>query len=186
MMVTDRAQLSRKLTFRSAAASDEGVLVEMLYRAVFVAPGTAPPPRSIVAQPQLARYVSGWGRPGDDGEIAAAPTGEPIGAAWLRLWSTDDQGYGFVDVHTPELSMAVRPEFRGQGIGSLLLQRILLRADRTHESVSLSVSLQNPAVRLYEKFGFERLFSDGTSMTMRRMRAASGSKSGARGPTMRP
>jgi ribosomal-protein-alanine N-acetyltransferase len=53
--------------------------------------------------------------------IAGWSTGDPIGAAWLRLWSKDEQGYGFVDVHTPELSMAVRPEFRGQGIGTLLL-----------------------------------------------------------------
>jgi ribosomal-protein-alanine N-acetyltransferase len=121
MTDTDRAHLSRNLTLRIAAASDEGVFVEMLYLAVFVAPGTAPPQRSIVAQPGLARYGRGWGRPGDDGVIAGWSTGDPIGAAWLRLWSKDEQGYGFVDVHTPELSMAVRPEFRGQGIGTLLL-----------------------------------------------------------------
>ena len=171
MIDPDRAQTSGNLAFRIAAASDADVLVEMLYLAVFVGPGTAPPPRSIVAQPELARYVGGWGRPGDDGVIAALPTGDPIGAAWLRLWSTDDQGYGFVDVQTPELSMAVRSEFRGQGIGTLLLRRILDRADCIHESVSLSVSLQNPAVHLYEKFGFVKLFGDGTSTTMRRMRA---------------
>ena len=163
--------MSKDFTFRIAATNDEGVLVDMLYFAVFVAPGTARPPRSILAQPELARYVRGWGRPGDDGIVAVGPTGDPIGAAWLRLWSKDEQGYGFVDVHTPELSMAVRPEFRGKGIGTLLLQQILHRADQIHESVSLSVSLQNPAVRLYEKVGFAKLFNDGTSMTMRRMRA---------------
>ena len=171
MKESDRARLSRRVTIRVAVAADECVLLEMLYHAVFVAPGTAPPERSIVAQPEMARYVRGWGRPGDDGVIAALPTGDSIGAAWVRLWSEDEQGYGFVDLHTPELSMAVRPEFRGQGIGTLLLQRILHRADHIHESVSLSVSVQNPAVRLYERFGFVKLFNDGTSMTMRRMRA---------------
>ena len=170
MTGTDRTQLLSNLTFRVAAASDEDVLREMLYLAVFVAPGTPPPPPSIIAQPEVARYVRGWGRPGDDGVIAALPTGEPIGAAWLRLWSVDDHGYGFVGAQTPELSMAVRSEFRGQGIGTLLLQRILDRGDRIHESVSLSVSLQNPAVQLYEKFGFVKAFSEGTSMTMKRMR----------------
>ena len=174
MTDTDRTHLSRNLAFRIAAAGDEGVLVEMLYLAVFVAPGTAAPPRSIVAQPELRRYVGGWGRPGDDGVIASSPTGDSMGAAWVRLWSRDEQGYGFVDVRTPELSVAVRPEFRGQGIGTLLLQQILHRADHIHESVSLSVSLQNPAVRLYERFGFARLFDDGTSMIMRRMRASRG------------
>jgi ribosomal protein S18 acetylase RimI-like enzyme len=141
----------------------------MLYLAVFVPPGAAPPPPSIVAQPQLARYVRGWGRPGDDGIIAVSSAGDHIGAAWVRVWSDDEQGYGFVDVQTPELSVAVRPECRGQGIGTQLLRRILCRADLIYGSVSLSVSLLNPAVRLYERLGFAALSTDGTSMTMRRM-----------------
>jgi GNAT superfamily N-acetyltransferase len=166
--------LSRGPTFRIATATDEDVLVGMLYLAVFVSPGVAPPQRSIVSRPELARYVRGWGRPGDDGIIASGPTGDPVGAAWLRLWTRDEPGYGFVDLQTPELSMAVRPELRGRGIGTRLLQRLLDRADRLHEAVSLSVSLQNPAVRLYKRFGFVPLFDDGTSMTMRRMRAVTG------------
>jgi ribosomal protein S18 acetylase RimI-like enzyme len=170
MLDAGRAQLLNQLTFRNTEPSDEPILRDMLYLAVFVAPGTAAPDRSVVAQPELARYVRHWGRAGDDGIIVVASDGQPVGAAWVRLCPEDDRGYGFVDVHTPELTLAVRPEFRGCGIGTQLLRRMLHRADQLYEQVSLSVSLQNPAVRLYERLGFEMTSGDGVSMTMRRVR----------------
>ena len=158
------------VTFRLAEPCDEPVLRDMLYFAVFVPPGSPRPDYSIVAHPAVARYVSGWGRRGDDGIIAIASNGDPIGAAWLRLWSEHDHGYGFIDAFTPELCVAVRPEFRGIGFGTELLRRLLQRADESHDSVSLSVSLQNPAVRLYERLGFVSVAVAGASKTMRRTR----------------
>ena len=150
----------------------------MLYLAVFVPPGCPPPDRSVVAQPALARYVHGWGRRGDEGTIAIASNGHPIGAAWLRLWSEQDHGYGFIDALTPELSVAVRAEARGRGIGTELLQRLLQRADQSYDGVSLSVSVQNPAVRLYERLGFRAVALDGTSMTMVRTSRADAQRGG--------
>ena len=142
----------------------------MLYLAVFVPPGGPAPDYSVVEQPALARYVSGWGRPGDDGVIAFVD-GHVVGAAWLRVWSEQDCGYGFVDVLTPELSIAVRPDFRRRGIGTQLLRRLLRRADESYDSVSLSVSVENPATRLYERVGFTSVTVAGTSVTMRRHRS---------------
>ena len=160
------------LRFRLAEPQDEPILRDMLYLAVFIPPGSPLPDYSVVAQPELARYVSGWGRRGDDGIIAVASSGEPIGAVWLRLWSEHDHGYGFINALTPELSVAVRPEARGRGIGTRLLRRLLQRADESYEEVSLSVSVENPAVRLYERFGFRSVVIDGASMTMARARPA--------------
>ena len=157
-------------TLRLAATGDEPVLRDMLYFAVFVPPGSPPPDYSVVAQPAVARYVNGWGRRGDDGIIAVASNGEPIGAAWLRLWPEHDRGYGFIDAFTPELCVAVRPEVRGGGIGTQLLRRLLQRADESHDCMSLSVSVQNPAVRLYERLGFASVAVVGASRTMRRVR----------------
>ena len=156
------------MLFRIAEPTDEPVLREMLYEAVFVPPGATPPPRSIVMEPELYRYVSDWGRPGDDGIIAVALGGAAIGAAWLRLWPGDDRGYGFIDTRTPELSVAVRPEARAGGIGTELLRRLLQRADASYDRVSLSVSVLNPAVRLYERLGFRSVSVAGTSMIMER------------------
>ena len=159
------------LAFRPAERCDEAVLRDMLYLAVFVPPGNPPAHYSVVEQPELARYVSGWGRRGDDGIIAVASNDEPIGAAWLRLWAEHDHGYGFIDTLTPELSMAVRPEVRGCGIGTELLRLLLQRADESYDRVALSVSPQNPAVRLYERLGFRAVAVDGGSMTMTRIKS---------------
>ncbi len=92
-------------------------------------------------------------RSGDLGFVAEVD-GEPVGAAWLRRWSSDERGYGFVDEATPELSMALLPKYRGRGIGTALLRRLLQEAASAFEAVSLSVSASNAAFRLYERHGF--------------------------------
>ena len=158
------------VVFRVAGRDDEPVLRGMLYLALFVPPGAAAPDHSVVEQPELARYVSGWGRRGDVGIIAVGANGDSLGAAWLRLWSELDRGYGFIDMQTPELSVAVRPEARGAGVGTQLLRRLLQRADESYDRVSLSVSLLNPAVRLYERLGFAPVTIASASMIMVRTR----------------
>jgi GNAT superfamily N-acetyltransferase len=166
----DNHSLLSNVTFRLATAHDEPILRDMLYLAVFVPPGGPPPDHSVVAQPEVALYVRGWGRIGDDGIIALESSGAHIGAAWLRLWSEHDHGYGFIDTRTPELSVAVRPDVRRCGIGTELLQRLLQRADEWYDSVSLSVSVENPAVQLYQRLGFVSVTVNGASFTMRRSR----------------
>lgn len=67
-------------------------------------------------RPELACYVEGWGRYGDDAVLAVdEPTGADLGAAWLRLWPGPETGYGFVDRATPELAIAVKVEHRVSG-----------------------------------------------------------------------
>ena len=95
-----------------------------------------------------------------------AGSGEPVGAAWLRLLAGDESGYGYVDDETPELGMAVLHEYRGRGVGSDLLVRLLKSAGAVYRSVCLSVSIDNPALRLYERAGFERVCECGASLTM--------------------
>ena len=164
------------LTFRRTRPHDQPILRDMLYHAVFVPAGFAAPDRAVLAQPALLRYVRDWGRQGDDGIITFSPDGEPIGAVWLRVWSEHDHGYGFIDTSTPELSVAVRPESRGCGIGTELLRRLLQRADESYSRVSLSVSLRNPAVRLYGRFGFRSVGADGTTLIMVRNGTMRGSE----------
>lgn len=144
---------------------------DYLYLAIYVPEGEAPPPRSVLEYPDIARYVEGWGRAGDLGLVAREPSnGRDVGAAWLRLWRRNDAGYGFVDEDTPELSMAVRPDWRGKGIGARLLSGLLCLADAEYEAVSLSVSDGNPARRLYERAGFVAVATTGDSTTMVRHR----------------
>jgi len=147
---------------RVAGAADVDVLRAMLYEAFTWRPGVAAPPAEVVARPEVAKYVDGWGRPGDLGVVADDDTG----AAWIRLFTHDDHGYGFVAPHVPELSIGVAKEARGRGVGTALLEELLSRAGDT--PVSLSVETDNPAVRLYERFGFVRVGYVGTSWTMQR------------------
>ena len=93
---------------------------------------------------------------------------QPIGAAWLRLLVGDDGGYGHVDDATPELSIAVLSEYRGRGIGTRLLTRLLQLASEHYAAVSLSVAQNNPALLLYGRLGFDIVGTSGVSLTMRK------------------
>lgn len=126
----------------------------MLYHAIFVPEGEERPSPEIVQQPELARYVRGWGRPTDLGFKAMTAKGEPIGAAWLRLLTGDQRGYGYISDSIPELTIALLPEYRGQGIGTRLLEALVAAASQKSDAISLSVSAENPAIQLYARLGF--------------------------------
>lgn len=58
--------------------------------------------------PRELHCVEGFGRPGDIGVIAER-AGEPAGAAWCRVLTGDDSGYGYVADDVPELAIGVSP-----------------------------------------------------------------------------
>lgn len=157
----------QEYVIRPLTPADEPLLWEMLHHAIYVPEGQAPPERDVVKQPELARYVSDWGQEDDRGFVVLAVDGKrPLGAAWLRLLRGDGKGFGYVDEATPELSVAVLPDYRGQGIGTRLLTRLLQVAAKHHPAVSLSVDADNPVLRLYRRLGFEVVGTLGTSLTM--------------------
>lgn len=147
--------------------SDDGpFLWDMLYHAIHVPEGHVAPPRDIVYLPDLARYVQDWGQTGDYGFLASGvETGVLLGAAWIRLLTGKNRGYGYVDDDTPELSIAVLPQHRGQGIGTALLG-CLFSSSPGSSSISLSVSGDNPALKLYQRFGFRIVGENAGSFTM--------------------
>ena len=118
-------------------------------------------------EPPVQRYVERWGRPGDTALIAIQDF-QPVGAAWYRLFKSDNAGYGFVDEATPELSIAVVPSRRGSGLGSELLEALLAQARADgFEALSLSVEKESPAVGLYARHGFEPVREEDGALTMR-------------------
>lgn len=120
-----------------------------------------------LADPHLARYLNGWGRDGD-AAVIAEEGGDPIGAAWYRLFSAEEPGYGFLDASIPELSIAVRADRRGKGVGAALLDALVDRARADgHPALSLSVEAANPAASLYERCGFVKVVRDDGEWTMR-------------------
>ena len=158
---------SLSYTLRPITSADEGFLWEMLYQAIYVPEGTLPPPREVINTPELARYVRGWGQADDLGFLAIHET-QPIGAIWLRLLKETNKGYGYIDDVTPELSIAVLPPHRGKGVGTRLMRQLLLAAGNKYEAISLSVSEENPAMRLYRRLGFKIAGADGTSVKMKK------------------
>jgi GNAT superfamily N-acetyltransferase len=119
------------------------------------------------AEIPLTRYVDNWGRAGDVA-LMAMETGHRIGAAWLRIFTADAPGYGFVDERTPELTISVVPSRRRHGVGQELLEALLVRArEEGHKAVSLSVEADSPAVAFYTRHGFEEVGEHEGGLVMR-------------------
>ena len=112
------------------------------------------------------RYVQNWGRRGDAGVVAFEGP-HPYGAAWFRLFTAGEPGFGFVDERTPELTIAVVPSRRGKGAGRELLEALLEQA-RADGYGAVSLSTDAAQVPWYEQFGFERLADSEHAVTMLR------------------
>ena len=166
---------------RPVEGHDVEFLWEMVYWAAHVDEDDGVGRDDIRRDPDLIGHVDGWGREGDLGVVAEVD-GRPIGAAWLRLFVPGVSDFSvFVDDRTPELVIAVTPNALGRGIGSLLLRELFDRADGLHETVVLSSRADNPAVRLYERFGFvvidrivNRVGTESVQMLRRATRASIG------------
>ncbi|WGU68853.1 GNAT family N-acetyltransferase [Capnocytophaga canimorsus] len=87
------------------------------------------------------------------GDVAVVATASEriIGAAWARIIND----YGHIDDQTPSLSISLYSEYRNQGIGTKLFQKLLDQlAEEGYEKASLSVQKANYAAKMYLKMGF--------------------------------
>ncbi|MBF6065629.1 GNAT family N-acetyltransferase [Nocardia terpenica] len=140
-------------TLRPAVPADEPFLWAMLFEASHFGESGATSPADLHSVPELAHYVENWGTTGDLGIIGSIDN-KPQGAAWLRLLTGNNAGYGYINDTTPELAIATAPEARGTGLGTAMLTRLIHNAHPIHPAISLSVRDTNPARRLYERLGF--------------------------------
>ena len=139
-------------TIRELREDEYPLLNEFLYEAIFVPEGTEPPPRSIIDAPELQVYVSDFGNEPDDHALAAEADGAVVGAVWVRIM--DD--YGHVDDETPSFAISLYQEYRGQGIGTELMQNMLSLLEKCgYRRASLAVQKENYAAKMYQKLGFE-------------------------------
>jgi ribosomal protein S18 acetylase RimI-like enzyme len=166
---------------RPLTKADQAFLWEMLYQSFFVPEGKSPFERNIVNRPENARYVEDWGCENDSGFVAVNGNNQSIGAVWLRLFKDNEKGFGYVDAKTPEFGIAVLPEYRGKGLGTILLSRLIEATEDVYEYLSLSVADENPAQHLYRRLGFEPVRKSGGAVIMKRkstkkMSAAEGKK----------
>ncbi|AFY91711.1 GNAT family N-acetyltransferase [Chamaesiphon minutus] len=144
---------------RTLTNQDESILWTMLMYAAHESSVD-----TVRENPALDRYVKDWGKSGDFGLVAIDNT-HALGAAWLRLFPSNNRGFGYVDEGIPELAIAVLPEHRGKGIGTKLLIQTIELASSLYPAISLSVRANNPVINLYQRAGFVKV--DGSEILNR-------------------
>ena len=139
---------------REINQTEYSILDDFLYEAIFIPDGSQPPERSIINLPELQVYVADFGKEKDDICFLAEVEGKVVGAVWVRVMND----YGHIEDGVPSFAIALYKEYRGYGIGTALMQRMLCELKkRGYEKASLSVQKANYAVQMYLKVGFEVL-----------------------------
>ena len=139
-------------TIREIQKQEYPLLDNFLYEAIFVPEGVEPPPKTIIASPELQVYVEHFGKSKDDWGLVAEVDGKIVGAVWCRIMND----YGHIDDETPSLAISLYKEYRGFGIGTAMMKEILaLLKAHGYSRVSLSVQKANYAAMMYQKIGFE-------------------------------
>ena len=139
------------MILRKLRDDETELLKEFLYEAIYLPEGVEPPDRSIIEQPELTLYYKDFGSGKADNCIVAEDKGKVVGAVWTRIM--DD--YGHVDDETPSFAISLYKEYRGKGIGTAMMCRMLeLLKEQGYLRASLAVQKTNYAVRMYEAVGF--------------------------------
>jgi ribosomal protein S18 acetylase RimI-like enzyme len=161
------------VSVRSATVDDLSFVQRMLYEAANRPGEEWPSFEESMEAPRNSRFWRQWLRQGDDAVIAEA-VGRPIGAAWIRQFSGPELGPRD-DADVPLLAIGVEADWRGRGVGGVLVEALLEAARASGvESIDLTVGSFNEAgLRLYRSAGFvetERVEARPGSYTIR-MRA---------------
>ncbi|MDO4159229.1 MAG: GNAT family N-acetyltransferase [Prevotellaceae bacterium] len=151
------------MNIREIKPNEMTLLSDFLYEAIFQRDADNPLPRIVIQIPSLWIYIDSFGQSKGDHCLVAEVDSFIVGAVWVR----NIHAFGYVSEGVPELAISVYSQYRGKGIGTMLLQEmtIFLR-DKGYEHISLSVQRDNPAVRLYQRLGFNVLREDGDELIL--------------------
>jgi ribosomal protein S18 acetylase RimI-like enzyme len=122
--------------------------------------------------PKLAIYEEFYGFTSKDLGLYALIDNRLVGAVWIRRLNADHGSNGYIDDNTPILSIAVIPEFRGVGIGSIMMDQLFIEAGALYDYISVGVLSDSPVLHFYERHGFtfydngfeEKSFVDGSNL----------------------
>ncbi|MEP6491705.1 MAG: GNAT family N-acetyltransferase [bacterium] len=84
--------------------------------------------------------------------------GTPVGRLYVARWERELR---IVDI-------AILPEYRGGGIGTRLVERIMSEAEQSGRAVRIHVEAFNRARNLYERLGFAQIENKGVYLLMER------------------
>ncbi len=140
-----------KYNIRGLKNNETDLLKDFLYEAIFIPEGVEPPAKDIVEKPELRVYTDGFGSRKGDNCLVADIGGKVVGVVWTRIMND----YGHVDDDTPSFAISLYKEYRGQGIGSQLMVKMLeLLKRQGYKKASLAVQKANYAVKIYQNVGF--------------------------------
>ncbi|MBQ8248198.1 MAG: GNAT family N-acetyltransferase [Lachnospiraceae bacterium] len=139
-------------SIRKIKPAEYEILNDFLYEAIFIPEGVQAPPKDIIEQPELQVYVKDFGKKKDDICFVAEAEGKIVGAVWVRVMND----YGHVEEDVPSFAISLFKEYRGYGIGTGLMIRMLEELKvNGYQKASLAVQKANYAVRMYQKVGFK-------------------------------
>lgn len=137
---------------REIEKSEYPLLDDFLYEAIFIPDGVQPPEKNVISLHELQVYVADFGKKKDDICFLAEVNDKVIGAVWVRNMND----YGHVEDGVPSFAISLYKEYRGYGIGTALMKRMLCELKkRGYEKTSLSVQKANYAVQMYLNVGFD-------------------------------
>lgn len=144
------------IEFRPLTADDQETLWHWLHIALWDPPPAPLRPIEVLESEAVRIYAEHWGKPTDVGVVARVGQRD-AGACWMRL-VPDGQGLAYVDEVTPQLGIALEPEFQHRGHGRpLMLEALRAAKDAGYQQVSLTVHPENPARFMYEQCGFREV-----------------------------
>ena len=139
------------MEIRKLRDDETELLKDFLYEAIYIPEGMQPPERSIIELPELVIYYVNFGNGPADNCLVVEVDDKVVGAVWTRIM----KDYGHVDDDTPSFAISLYKEYRGNGIGTELMRRMLeLLKEQGYKKASLAVQKANYAVRMYEAVGF--------------------------------
>jgi len=142
------------MVIREMRDNEKDLLQDFLYEAIFIPEGMEPPPKDIIERPELKLYYEDFGSGEADHCFVTEDDGKVVGAVWTRIM----EDYGHVDSQTPSFAISLIQEYRGKGIGTELMKKMLEHLkNQGFKKASLAVQKSNYAVRMYEKVGFRKV-----------------------------
>ena len=103
----------------------------------------------------LSIYEDFYGLTRKDLGLYAMKDSVVSGAIWTRRLNEDHNSNAFLDEDTPVLNIAVKPEFRNQGIARAMIEQFLQEAGALYSGLSISVVDTKENISFFEKFGFK-------------------------------
>lgn len=128
------------------------LLKDFCYESIYIPEGEDLPPRTIVEHPLLQVYYMGFGSEETDKALVAEVDDRVVGAVWVRIMND----FGHVDDETPSFAISLYKEYRGYGIGTEMMKKMLgILQNCDYKRASLSSQKENYAVKMYRNLGFE-------------------------------